>query len=116
MKKVLIGILIGLIVGLGCLFVYNEFFLKNNDATKTDKKEAVKKEEVKEEKITDETIIKQLNENVGILSNYCYAGSKMCIENLYEEDKVTYISDIDKAIHLQPNNFSVKNARAIILF
>lgn len=25
-------------------------------------------------------------------------------------------SDIDKAIHLQPNNFSVKNARAIILF
>ena len=25
-------------------------------------------------------------------------------------------SDIDKAIHLQPNNFSVRNARAIILF
>lgn len=25
-------------------------------------------------------------------------------------------SDIDRAIHLQPNNFSVKNARAIILF
>lgn len=25
-------------------------------------------------------------------------------------------SDIDKAIHMQPNNFSIKNARAIILF
>lgn len=25
-------------------------------------------------------------------------------------------SDIDKALHMQPNNFSIKNARAIILF
>ena len=47
MKKFLIGLLIGIIVGIGCLFTYNEVFVKKENSI--NKKQTTEKEETKTE-------------------------------------------------------------------
>lgn len=101
MRKVLIGILIGIIVGVGSLFIYDKFFAVKNNSEKKENN-TVKKEEIKtsaKEDILDiySDQVQSLYNNVHNCFGKCYGYDFM---NLYSNDNVNIDSLKTQAFYM----------------